>query len=174
MTNNKNTTYIGLIDPKSPTNVGSVMRAAGCYAVDSVFYSGDRYTFAKQFNTDTQNARHKIPLTQTEHLLNNVKENMSIVCVDLIEGATPLPEFKHPENAIYIFGPEDGSISQSIIDAADHAVYVPTIGCMNLAATVNVLLYDKLAKSLAPGKNDELIRKSRDTNNRTIFNKTAE
>jgi tRNA(Leu) C34 or U34 (ribose-2'-O)-methylase TrmL len=32
-------------------------------------------------------------------------------------------------------------------------VYVPTIGCMNLAATVNVVLYDRLAKELMRAQN---------------------
>jgi tRNA(Leu) C34 or U34 (ribose-2'-O)-methylase TrmL len=27
-------------------------------------------------------------------------------------------------------------------------VYIPTTGCMNLAATVNVVLYDRLSKGL--------------------------
>jgi tRNA(Leu) C34 or U34 (ribose-2'-O)-methylase TrmL len=31
-------------------------------------------------------------------------------------------------------------------------VYIPTVGCMNLAATVNVVLYDRLAKSLRQAK----------------------
>jgi hypothetical protein len=44
-------------------------------------------------------------------------------------------------------------------------VYIPTNGCMNLAATVNVLLYDRLAKSAIAIGDNELIRKSRDTNN---------
>jgi tRNA(Leu) C34 or U34 (ribose-2'-O)-methylase TrmL len=26
-------------------------------------------------------------------------------------------------------------------------VYIPTVGCMNLAATVNVVLYDRMAKA---------------------------
>jgi hypothetical protein len=39
---------------------------------------------------------------------------------------------------------------------------------MNLAATVNVLLYDRLAKSQAITKGDELIRSSRDRNNKVI------
>lgn len=35
---NKRYSCIGLYNPKSPENVGSVMRAAGCYGVASVFY----------------------------------------------------------------------------------------------------------------------------------------
>lgn len=94
--------------------------------------------------------------------------------MDLVLGATPLPEFVHPERAFYVFGPEDGTIGQEIIDRADAVVYVPTVGCMNLAASVNVLLYDRLAKTYrkqatneAEFDGDALIRTSRDNNNRT-------
>jgi len=90
----------------------------------------------------------------------------NLVCVQFVEGAIPLPEFVHPEQALYIFGPEDGSIEQSLIDAADAVVYVPTIGCMNLAATVDVLLYDRIAKQKNDIDHRTLIKKSRDVNNR--------
>lgn len=157
---------IGLTNPKSPTNVGAVMRAAGCYQVDQVFYSGQRYRRAAKFNTDTKSAVANIPLTWVEELTEHLSNDIQIVCVELVEGATPLPEFVHPNNAFYIFGPEDGTISQKTVDKADHVVYVPTIGCMNLAATVNVLLYDRLAKLASIDANDDLVRLSRDTNNK--------
>lgn len=172
---------IGLTNPKSPSNVGAVMRAAGCYSVEQVLYSGRRYANAVKFNgskhnTDTKNARDKIPLKgvdnfeKIESLRTCLPMNTQIVCVDLVEGATPLPNFDHPDQALYIFGPEDGTISQSVINHADSVVYVPTVGCMNLAASVNVLLYDRLAKSLVKNNSlqsdNTLIRKSRDTNNK--------
>ena len=172
---------IGLTNPKSPSNVGAVMRAAGCYGVDQVLYSGKRYAQAAKFsgvklNTDTKNARDSIPLLaiddfeKAKHQVQNLPKGTKIICVDLVEGATPLPHFQHPEQALYIFGPEDGTISQGVINSADAVVYVPTVGCMNLAASVNVLLYDRLAKSLIKDQkmhsDNELIRKSRDTNNK--------
>ena len=182
--------FIGLTNPKSPTNVGSVMRAAGNYGVEQVSFTGTRYAKAAKYagkinNTDTQNVSKKIPLTQLESfndLTNNLEElpsSTKVICVDLIEGAIPLPHFQHPEHAIYVFGPEDNTVSQDVIDNADAVVYVPTVGCMNLAATVNVLLYDRLAKALllkqqlsndkiAP--DNDLIRKSRDKNNRIKVN----
>lgn len=176
---------IGLTNPKTPTNVGGIMRAAGCYSVDQVLYTGHRYTHAAKFtgsknNTDTQRLSEKIPLIAiddflqlrrptTEQQQEKLPESTRIICVDLVEGATPLPLFQHPEQALYIFGPEDGTIAQDVIDQADDVVYVPTVGCMNLAASVNVLLYDRLSKSLVKqGKletDNILIRKSRDTNN---------
>ena len=157
---------IGLINPKSPENVGAVMRAAGCYQADSVAYTGVRYARAAKFSTDTKSAVRSIPLTGVDSLLDDLPADVQIVCVELAEGATPLPYFQHPKKALYVFGPEDGSIPQDIADKADHVVYVPTIGCMNLAATVNVLLYDRLAKSDNMLQGDDLIRSSRDNRNR--------
>ncbi|TWX73391.1 RNA methyltransferase [Colwellia sp. C1TZA3] len=156
---------IGLTDPKSPSNVGAVMRAAGCYQVDEVRYTGVRYAKAAKFHTDTKDASRKIPLNAVASLTCNLLPEQHIVCVDLVEGAIALPEFEHPENALYIFGPEDGTIAQEIINSAYAVVYVPTIGCMNLAASVNVLLYDRLAKSKHMVAGDDLIKSSRDTNN---------
>jgi len=143
------------------------MRAAGCYQADAVFYTGQRYARAAKFNTDTKNINGKIPLTSIENIIKAKAEGMKVVCVDLVEGATPLPEYSHPEKALYILGPEDGSIEQAIIDQADDVVYVPTIGCMNLAATTNVVLYDRLVKNKTLTASDTLIKQSRDTNNTT-------
>lgn len=172
LTTNTSKTYIGLTNPKSATNVGSVMRAAGCYHVEQVFYTGQRYQYASRYHTDTQDRIESIPLTPIESFERWQQDGVKIVCVELVEGATPLPHFQHPEQAMYVFGPEDGSIPQAVIDRADEVVYIPTEGCLNLAATVNVILYDRMAKSSAMQlqsddfDGDALIRQSRDQNNR--------
>ena len=164
----KSNTYIGLINPKSPDNVHSVMRAAGNFRVDSVFYTGTRYPLALQRNPNAPDISRKwgenIPLNEVDCLVDAARD-LKIVCVELAENAIALPDFDHPENAFYIFGPEDGTITQDVIDKADAVVYIPTIGCMNLAATVNVLLYDRLSKSAEGFDNNALIRESRDINN---------
>ncbi len=144
------------------------MRAAGCFDVDAVFYSGERYARAAPFNTDTQEVAQRIPLSGVDELLDEVAPGMALVCVELVEGATPLPDFVHPDNAYYLFGPEDGTLHQSVIDRADAVVFIPTVGCLNLAATVNVVLYDRLAKAPSNSVDDELIRQSRDCNNRVV------
>jgi len=68
------------------------------------------------------------------------------VAVDLVEGARNLMDYTHPERAIYIFGPEDGTLGPEILSWCRDRIYVPTARCMNLAATVNVILYDRAAK----------------------------
>ena len=163
---------IGLINPKSPENVASVLRAAGNYRVDSVFYTGVRYARAARLNPCALDISRKvgkdISISGVEDIIDDAPVGVEIVCVEFAENAIALPAYQHPRDALYIFGPEDGTISQSIIDRADAVVYIPTIGCMNMAATVNVVLYDRLAKSadvLDGLDGNQLIRQSRDLNN---------
>ena len=170
MSINQNT-WVALFNPKSPSNVGGVLRAAGCYGVSEVRYSGERFDRAQKYQTDTKNVHSKIPLKRVDDIIADRPCNTQLVCIELVEGATPLPTFRHPKNAYYIFGPEDGSLPQSLIDRADSIVYIPTFACMNLAATVNVVLYDRLAKSGSDIDHQERILRSRDRNNRLRVNK---
>lgn len=164
----KGSAVIALSNPKSPSNVGAVMRAAGCYGASAIYYTGERFERAAKFHQDTNNISSKIELTRVVSFAVEKTPEQKLVCIELVEGATPLPEFEHPEHALYVFGPEDGSIDQAVVDLADEVVYIPTIGCMNLAATVNVLLYDRMAKQHRVGDQTDLIRNSRDVNNRLV------
>ena len=119
--------------------MGSILRAAGCYGANAIFYTGQRYARALNFATDTKNANSDIPMSHIQEISHHVPANSSMVAVELVEGAQALPHFNHPENAFYIFGPEDGTIPQTVLNQCQDIVYVPTKGCMNLAATVNVV-----------------------------------
>lgn len=163
--------FIGLVNPKSPANVGMIMRAAGCYEASGVFYTGERFDRARKFSADTKNAASKIPLRHVDALPDATLSGCSadgavLVAIELIEGAVPLMDFVHPDNAYYIFGPEDGSLKKEIVDQCQHVVYIPTIGCMNLAATVNVLLYDRMAKSSRAVVEQRPVAANRDVNNK--------
>jgi tRNA(Leu) C34 or U34 (ribose-2'-O)-methylase TrmL len=161
---------IGLINPKSPENVAAVLRAAGNFRADAVCYTGKRYPLALQRNPDMADLRRRVgrdmPLSGTDDLFELAHGDMKIVCVELAENALALPAFHHPHEALYIFGPEDGTIDQPTIDRADAVVYIPTAGCLNLAAAVTVLLYDRASKLCGENPDNELIRRNRDTNNR--------
>ena len=51
---------IGLVNPKSPDNVHSAMRAAGNFRVDSVFYTGVRYRDAMRRNPNAPDISRKV------------------------------------------------------------------------------------------------------------------
>src|SRR5690606_35516736 len=137
------------VNPKDAGNVGSVLRTLGCYGADGVVYTGTRYDVAARHHTDTRKLRQQRNIRKVPSMLEALAQlpaGTKLVCVELVVGAVPLPEYHHPQDALYVFGPEDASIPPDVVQAADDVVYIPTVGCMNLAATVNVLLYDRLAK----------------------------
>ena len=128
---------------KDTANLGGVLRAAQCYGAASVAVSGGRMG---KYATDTTKAYRHIPCTEVTDVWSAIPFGATPVVVELCDRARSLVDFTHPESAFYIFGPEDGSVSKEIVAKAPLVVQVPTAFCMNLAATVNVLLYDRLAK----------------------------
>lgn len=134
---------IGLDSPKDNLNIGAVLRAAHCYSAQMVVTSNSNY---KQSPTDTMKAVRHLPLLQLDDIFDALPYDCVPVAVDLLEGATPLQDYKHPERAFYIFGAENATLGDEITNRCRDRVFIPTIGCMNLAATVNVVLYDRLAK----------------------------
>jgi len=136
---------IGLDNPKTKENVGSVLRAAGCYGASMVATSGSR--LSGTYKTDTQKAyRHMPYFHQVKSLFDVMPYDCVPVAVDLVDGATPLSEYQHPERAFYIFGAEDATLGKRVLDKCRDVVYIPTNFCMNLAATANVVLYDRMVK----------------------------
>lgn len=139
---------VGLDNPKTPANIGSVLRAAGCYQAALVVLSGQRPARLRGLKcmTDTQKAYKHIPTIWCDDLHSAIPVDCVPVAVDLIDGAISLVEYKHPERAFYIFGAEDATLGNRITSFCRDVVYVPTNHCMNLAAAVNVVLYDRMAK----------------------------
>lgn len=134
---------VGLDQPKIAENIGGVMRAAHAYGAAMVAVSGARYG---NIPTDTSKAWRHVPVLSCESVFDMLPKGCVPVAVDLIEGATPLPDYEHPERAFYIFGGEDRTLGPDIVKRCQDVIYVPTTICMNLAAAVNVVLYDRMAK----------------------------
>lgn len=138
---------IALVNPKSRENVGSVLRAAGCYGASLVVVAGARPDkYMGRICTDTQKAYRHIPTLRVMDVFEACPYDCVPVAVELLPHAKSLVNFVHPERAYYILGPEDGTLSHSVTSRCKHAIQVPTTFCMNLAATANVVLYDRLAK----------------------------
>lgn len=138
---------IGLYNPKTPANVGGVLRAAQIYDAAMVVMTGQRFSKAP---TDTRNAWRHLPLVEATSLRDHIPYACVPVAVDLVDGAIPLPAYTHPERAFYVFGPEDSTLGAPVLSWCAHSIFVPGAGCMNLAACVNVVLYDRMAKRGGP------------------------
>lgn len=78
------------------------------------------------------------------------------VAIELCHDAEILTDFVHPENALYVFGPEDGSIGSVWLRHCHRFLAIPANHCLNLAAAVNVVLYDRRMKRQVAGKEPRL------------------
>jgi len=150
---------IGLHKPKTDCNIATALRACGCYGVSMMAISGARYS---KHCADTMKRHRHMPLLQVEELREIIPYDCVPVAVDILAGAIPLHKYAHPERAFYIFGPEDGTLGKAVTDYCRDAVYIPTNACMNLAATVNVVLYDRQAK-----QSTETLNRSRARNEKS-------
>ncbi len=143
---------IGLDNPKNPINIGGVMRACGCYGAALVVLGGPRHTKLARLVADTQQAWKHIPHIRVNDVFDAIPYDAIPVAVDLVADAIPLPQYCHPKRAFYIFGAEDATLGKRILDRCRDKIMVPTHYCMNLAATVNVVLYDRAAKDQRQGR----------------------
>jgi tRNA(Leu) C34 or U34 (ribose-2'-O)-methylase TrmL len=53
--------------------------------------------------------------------------------------------------ALYVFGPEDGSLGRATLAQCHRFLVIPTRHCVNLSAAVYTVLYDRHAKRVHDG-----------------------
>lgn len=148
-----------LDNPKYAHNVGYVIRAASCFGIRQVMYSGERVMMdlgqKKRIPREERlRGYNDVDLINTDYPFD-LFADCTPVAVELIPNSESILQFEHPENAVYLFGPEDGSIGRGFRALAHRFIHIPSKHCLNLAAAVYVVLYDRMAKSgnaLAFGK----------------------
>lgn len=142
------TPAIILCNPKYPTNVGAAVRAASCFGAKQVWWTGNRFNLedGKRLPREERMKGYRdVELIQFDRPFEHFP-NATPVAIELLENSECLSDFIHPENAIYVFGPEDGSIPQVVRKFCHRFVKIPSLHCLNLAAAVNLVLYDRILK----------------------------
>jgi tRNA(Leu) C34 or U34 (ribose-2'-O)-methylase TrmL len=147
---------IALIDPKFPHNVGAAVRAASCYGVPQVWFTGDRVRLIGERRMrlpreERMRGYQEVELRHSDQVFDAFGRDVVPVAVELRRGAESLIEFEHPERALYVFGPEDGSLGRAVLGQCHRFVVIPTRHCTNLASAVYTVLYDRHAKRVRAG-----------------------
>lgn len=164
-----------LINPKTPYNVGSAIRACSIYGVPVLRWTGRRITTAearRKAGSGLKRNRPRLPREErlkdytnvswteaSDEVITQLAERyeMTPICVELVPGAESLDMFEHPARPLYVFGPEDGHVPAGVRAVCHRFVRIPTLTRtpLNLAAAVNVVLYDRLAKELRDSQDPE-------------------
>lgn len=145
------TPAILLCNPKFAHNVGTVLRSAVCLGAKQVWLTGSRVSLCdSDYERIPREERMKdyatVPLMHSERPFDHFHPSKVVpVCIEF-DGPESLMSFEHPRNALYIFGPEDGNVPQVIKRFCHRFVSIPSQHCLNLATTVTIVLYDRMAK----------------------------
>ncbi|MDJ0728107.1 MAG: TrmH family RNA methyltransferase [Prochloraceae cyanobacterium] len=146
---------IMMFNPRDPFNVGAAVRAASCFGVSQVWITGQRCAKAVwEQNRIPREERMKgfsdVDIILDDRPLDHF-DNVTPVAVELLPNSENLLVFEHPENAVYLFGPEDGSVPRSVRGLCHRRIFIPTRHCTNLGAAIYLLLYDRLVKRYLSG-----------------------
>lgn len=133
---------IALWEPKIQHNLGTILRSAHCFGANFVCTIGNRY---RRQSTDTSRASKHVPLfhyEDWEDFKKHMPEKTPIIALE-VDGKRNLNNFCHPERAIYLFGGEDRTLPENLINK-EFTVKIPTAHCLNLASAASIVIYDRI------------------------------
>ena len=142
---------IGVDHPKHEVNIGTLWRSAYAMGAAMIFTVGRRYE-PRQQHGDTVKAHRHIPLLHFatwDDYRAHAPFGWVPVGVEIGREATPLPEYKHPDRAVYILGAEDGGLTNVAAALCRDLVVIPSRYCLNVAVAGSIVMYDRAAKKEA-------------------------
>lgn len=141
---------IGIYEPQTSDNIGTLLRSAFIFGAAFVFTVGKRYKGQK---TDTLNSIKHIPLwhfADLQQLQEAMPKEAPLVFIEQSKKATSLNDFVHPERAVYLLGNESRGIPESIMSEAGDIIDIPTEGksSLNVAVAGSVVMYDRIFRKV--------------------------
>lgn len=163
-----------LVNPRYDQNVGAAVRGCSAFGVSQLWVTGNRLTGEMSPRGKPRLPRElrmkeygDVEVCYSDYPFDAYKGKKTweptaggpareiitprIIAVEIDPSAVSLTWFRHPENAVYVFGPEDGSLSKVHKRLCTDFVYIPTRKdadgknvCINLAASVNIILNDRV------------------------------
>ena len=151
------TPSVALINPKKADNVAKIVRLASCYGFKQVWWTGHRVELDLQSKKklpreERMKGYQEVSMIQHEMFFDQFPREVTPVAVEVRPNSESLYDFVHPENPLYVFGPEDGSIPSMILSHCHRFVVIPTKHCLNLATAVATMMWDRSFKLWMDGR----------------------
>jgi len=161
-----------LDNPKYGRNVSQIVRLASGYDFKQVWYTGERVSVtdptknldgfsgkrgkkgagkARLPREERMKGYNKVEIRQHDRPFDFFNKGVVPIAIELRKGAQMLHHFEHPENAVYVFGPEDGSVNSELLRKCHHLLVIPVEHCLNLATAVSTVLWDRQRQMIEKG-----------------------
>ncbi len=138
---------IGIHCARSEENVGTLWRSAYILGAAFIFTVGGRRYHHQ--GSDVTQAWTKIPLYHYEDiddLRRHLPHDTRLVAVEMAPDAHPLPDYRHPEQAVYLLGNEQSGLPEPVVAACHETLCLPGHFSLNVAVAGSIVLYDRVAK----------------------------
>ena len=141
------TPAVVLLEPRFADNIAAAVRAASAFGIKQVWYTGKSINGdAVRLPRELRMYDDRVDLFHTNKPLDRMPEYAVPVALEYAASSHSLVYFKHAPRNVYVFGPERGEVPSHIKSLCHYVVSIPTAHSLNLAATVNIVLYDRMAK----------------------------
>lgn len=140
---------IGVFQPKTKENIGTLWRSAYNFGADFIFLIGKRY---RHQVSDTVKAYKSIPLYEYstfEDFYKHLPRETRLVGIELDALSHKLTQnYKHFERCVYLLGSEDTGLPSNIIEKCHHILEIPNLNrCLNVAVAGSIIMFDRKSKN---------------------------
>lgn len=135
---------IGIYQSKTVDNLGTLWRTAYQLGAAGVFTIGRRY---KNQPSDPFKVPRHLPLRNFENFDQFLGARPSgALLVGVEQGGTPLSQFDHPPQAVYLLGAEDFGLPASVLDKCNTVVSLEAMikSSYNVAVAGSIVMYDRV------------------------------
>ncbi|MEE2717225.1 MAG: RNA methyltransferase [SAR324 cluster bacterium] len=134
---------IGLYQPKLKENLGTLWRSAYLLGAAGIFTIGARY---KKQPSDCHDTMRQVPLRHYPELDDFLRNRpLGAVLVGIETGGTPLAEFQHPAQAVYLLGAEHSGLPLEVRQKCNSVVSLESLveAPYNVAVAGSLVLYHR-------------------------------
>ena len=140
---------IGVENISKPMNLGNLIRSAHAFGANSVFTVNPHPRVTENQNrikkSDTSKSDIHLPYFEWQKIDKiNIPKGCKLVGIEITDDADNLPNFVHPIQAMYILGPEKGSLSDETLKKSDYIIKIPTKFSLNVAIAGAIVMYDRI------------------------------
>lgn len=136
---------IGIYQPKTEANVGTLWRSAHAFEADFLYVIGRRF---KRYASDTVKAWKHIPFYEYqtfEEFYATLPFECRLVMIEC-PSETNLRDFSHPERACYLLGSEDNGLPEAILKKAHFTVQIESRRCLNVATAGSITMFHRIGQ----------------------------